>query len=282
MTSNLTLFKKRGSKIVLLILVSIICGIIIVLTPYYLPAQKQISYKVKSKYGNDTLRIGFLGDSWANLQHTHIGVLDSIAKLNISSPFKLYANGAPGAKSKEIYYNMFKSTLSKNKDKYRKNFEEILEKKLNYCIISAGVNDASTKVGSDFYEKNMNLIINHLINIGTVPVIIEIPSFNIENAYEITSFSTKILRRISMFINNDNINCIEKYRNSLYKMLSKYNLWDKIIFVSYTEWNKDGYLDNRNIYLKDGIHLNTKGYQILDKCIIQKITNHYNLGKSNN
>ena len=173
---------------------------------------------------------------------------------------------------------MFSDKIHKNKKMYQKDFQHILEKGMDYCIISAGINDASTKVGASFYATNMELIIHHLAAIGTVPVILEIPQFDIHKAYRQTSIPTKLLRHISMTVNNDSIDCIGKYRTALAKMLAERRLEGKIIYIPHTEWSKHGYADARNIFSGDGVHLNKKGFLILDQCIIRHIREHASAG----
>lgn len=244
------------------------------LKPYYSPAEEQPTYKI-NELKDDTLRIAFIGDSWANFQEKYLAVLDSTIKSQLSCPVRVFANGAPGAKSKAVYYDMFSNMMHHNKELYRKNFQKILEQDIDYCIISAGINDTSTKTGSYSYAHNMILIINHLISSGITPVILEIPPYNIAKTYEQTSFPTKILRNISMLVNSDDIDCISKYREALKEQLNKYELWKHIIYIPYTEWSVQGYLDKRKLFTNDEVHLNRNGYLILDNIISEKIAQHY-------
>jgi hypothetical protein len=44
-----------------------------------------------------------------------------------------------------------------------------------------------------------------------------------------------------------------------------------IIYISADSWNAAGYQDKRGLYLSDEIHLNAKGYAVLDSCIASEI-----------
>jgi hypothetical protein len=50
---------------------------------------------------------------------------------------------------------------------------------------------------------------------------------------------------------------------------------EKVIVIEEKKWNPTGFKDSRQLYQEDGIHLNHKGYKILDYYIIQAISKDY-------
>ena len=47
-------------------------------------------------------------------------------------------------------------------------------------------------------------------------------------------------------------------------------LMDSVLYVLKDRWNPKGYIEN-TIYLNDGIHLNSDGYQRFDSCIVSLV-----------
>jgi hypothetical protein len=65
---------------------------------------------------------------------------------------------------------------------------------------------------------------------------------------------------------------MKEYRDSLQSMLINENLLDSVIYIYMNEWNGDGTNINQQLFLDDQIHLNRKGYEILDSCIANAIS----------
>ena len=191
-----------------------------------------------------------------------------------SVDFELFISGVGGAKSKSVYYNLFDNKENANDKQYYMPVKSIIQENPKYCIVSVGINDVATKIGSAFYVTNTLLIVRHLLHYGIKPVILEIPSFDVKKAYEQSSFKQKILRRISMAVSNSDLDCLQEYRDELNKDLRKTSLMDSIILVKYEEWSKEGFKDERHLFLNDGVHLNDRGYQVLDSVIARKIKNY--------
>jgi hypothetical protein len=69
------------------------------------------------------------------------------------------------------------------------------------------------------------------------------------------------------------MDCIDDYRDA-YRELIDENMWDKrVISISHDEWNPEGYMDSRGLYDEGRMHLNEKGYLVLDSVISSKIVN---------
>lgn len=215
-----------------------------------------------------------MGDSWGELQGCHYqdSLQIAIQRELPNKKIKATANGAGGAKSKAVYYNMFEDHLNKNKGgKYYRSYHSAFTEKPNYCIVCVGINDAITKVGKDYYVSNTKLILQQLIHAGIYPILLEIPTFNIERAYEKSPLSQKALRRLSMRVTNSSLNCLDDYRNAMEEYLEKSGMIKRICYVRTEEWLPNGYNDSRQLFKDDELHLNALGYHVLDSCIAEKI-----------
>ena len=102
---------------------------------------------------DDTLRIAMIGDSWAEM-HSY-NLMDSVLELNLHNltgySVKMISKGKGGEKSKGVYKLLFEeSNINGTK--------HIIASGLDYCIISAGINDAAANLGPQLYCYHMRLI----------------------------------------------------------------------------------------------------------------------------
>ena len=74
---------------------------------------------------------------------------------------------------------------------------------------------------------------------------------------------------------------IEDYRKTYYELLDEQGWNDQVITISYKDWNPDGYKDKRNLYDGGLMHLNAKGYLVLDICIVHKIIEKLSVSSDN-
>ena len=244
----------------ILFIVGIIIVIFTLLTVksynYYAPASLLPIYKIPSKQ-DDTLRIAYIGDSWAFYHRNHTCRIPAIIETSIR-PVKVISKGMCGARSKKIYQVMF----SENEETFR----DVLMESPQFCVVMAGVNDTYTKTGSEAFAHNMELIIRFFLSNDVMPVIVEIPDYDIEGAYKRQTTLKKLLRYLSMTITKSNINCLNAYRSALECRLKETGLDKQIIYIKGTDWN-----DNYTLYQSDCLHLNDDGYLKLDTCIAQYI-----------
>ena len=258
--------KKKMSKIfwLLLLLVAIfICVLLIKNIPYYTPAEKQTGINIRHHH-DDTIRIGYIGDSWADGHKKINCVIDSIVGNATGRTIEVRTAGISGLTSKNIYYSIFRD------DSIRR----VIEWGPDYCFVVAGINDSDRKMGKYYYKENMRLIIELLLENHITPVILEIPSYDILSSYKRRSRQVKLQYLISMLATCSKMDCIADYRN-VYKDLIKEKGWnDSVITIFYNEWNPNGYKDDRGLYDGGLMHLNKKGYFVLDSCISDKITHH--------
>lgn len=216
---------------------------------------------------DDTIRVAMIGDSWAEMHSTN--KMDSILQLKISSqtgqPVIMISKGKGGEKSRGIYQLLFDEN-----DKY--GTKEIIASGLDYCIISAGINDAVVNLGSRLYCYHMRLIIKFLLFNKICPVLIEVPDVNIWKVHghkPIKDLASDYLRSI---MTHCKMYQMEEYRDSLRDMLMNESLMDSVIYIHANEWNGNDTDINRKLFLNDQIHLNKKGYELLDSCIAKKIS----------
>ena len=207
---------------------------------YYAPPRYRQPYQ--TGFPDDTLRIAYIGDSWAFMHKNHDCLITNILENTIHRPLKVHSYGICGLTSKEIYNNLFD-----NRD-----FKSFFQKrKYDYCYISAGINDTFKKMSTSYYQKSMDGIILFLLTNNIHPIIQEIPDYNISKAYTNQKFNKKILRYLSMVV------------NSTYQ--------DKVSIIRYKAWNNDYANDLIHLYVSDQMHLNEHGYHILDSIIATEI-----------
>lgn len=264
---------KINSKLLLILLVCIV--VIVCASVYYImnnyisiiSKEEVKSYTIK-EMSSDTLRVGIIGDSWADMQGKYNKILDSMLTIGLENhiPVEIYSSGKGGAKSKLVYTNMYEE-----KDIHPTTYEGIKSSKFvllqhpQYCIVFAGINDAVCKMGEDFYVGHMMLIIDQLLKFKIVPVIIEIPSVDLDRAYE-NNKKNKLLRHLTMWLTNSEFYCIDDYRNALVDEIKKRKLGKNIVYIS-TET-----LSSQNGFMgKDGIHPTEFGFIKLDSLISYSI-----------
>lgn len=246
-----------------------LCGICIFIMykayHYYAEPQPHLPYSLSSS--SDTINIAYIGDSWAFLHKDHECHIANILQNTLKRPVKVYSFGICGLTSREIYENIFDNNELKHffqKRNYR------------YCYISAGINDTYKKMSLSYYEKSMDYIIQFLLKNHIHPIIQEIPDYNIQKAYSRQHPARKILRKMSMLITGTTIDCKQQYRNALDNLIQKKGYTNKISIIRYKSWNNNYIQDLNTIYAEDGMHLNHKGYAVLDSVIAEEIVQIYN------
>lgn len=231
-------------------------------------AEEKADYEV---YGNesDTLKIGIIGDSWVNLHKKYNGQLDTMLTkaLGDTIPVSLYSSGKGGAKTKLIYTNMFEE-----KDINPKTYKGITTSKPvimqapQYCIIFGGTNDAVCKMGKDFYAQHIVMIVSHLLKHGIKPIVISIPSVDLDKVYEEGNAKQKLLRLLTMKITGSDFYCLDSYRKQLLDRINEENLTDSILYIDISKISAE-----RGFLGKDGVHPSPKGFRQLDSVIVKTI-----------
>lgn len=247
--------------IIILIFISIVCTLIAyVAYRYYAPPRLREPYQMKKP--DDTLHIAYIGDSWAFMHKDHDCQIAQLLEDSLHRPVKVHSYGICGKTSKEIYDNMFENA----------DFKHFLQKRsYEYCFISAGINDTYKKMSISYYQQSIGGIIQMLLTNHIHPIILEIPDYNIQKTYNNQKTNRKMLRKLSMYINNMPLDCKQLFRNALDELVNTKDYQDKISIIRYQSWNNDYNNDQQRLYKGDGMHLNDNGYQILDSTIANEI-----------
>ena len=155
------------------------------LLQYYSPAKERAVYHT-FKHQDDTLRIAYIGDSWAYGHKYHSCQISIQLRKHLHKPIKVETYGIGGLTSKEIYYALFEIG----------DFRHFIEKGYDYCFISAGINYTNKKMSVSYYKKSMDCIIKFLIANSIHSIILEIPDYNIYRTYERQTKKNKLIRKI--------------------------------------------------------------------------------------
>ena len=235
-----------------------------------------ISPKYEIKQNMDTsLRVAMIGDSWAGIHHEHQmdAYLSAVLEQQIGRPVLVESKGKGGEKTRGIYKLMFETGEFGTKN--------LLASGPDYCIISAGINDAAANLGTEQYCYYYRKILDFLLANGVRPVVLEIPNVNLWHLY-----GGKPLKDLAVdFVKSTMTRCrmyqFDGYREALYQMLVNEGLIDKVIYVSMNDWDDVSPDIDKNLFMSDQIHLNRQGYERLDSCIAIAIARDLeNPGKS--
>ena len=237
------------------------CAILgVKLHSYYAPAKERKIYQT-TQHSDDTIRIAYIGDSWAFGHQFHKCKIKDILENELHSPVIVSSYGICGLTSKEIYHALF------DLDSLR----HFMAKGYDYCYITAGINDTYKKMSTSNYLQSMDCIIRFLLANHIHPIIQEIPDYNIQRSFDRQTTKHKIIRHISMLINRTNIDCKQTFRCALNELIEKKSYQNKICIIRYKSWNNNYEEDLNNLYLDDQMHLNESGYTALDSVIAKEI-----------
>ena len=227
-----------------------------IITPLYVIKSNSIS----------SLRVAMLGDSWAELHHEQNmdTYFSSILKQKIGRPVHVESKGKGGEKTRGIYKLMFDTDEFGTKP--------LLSLKPDYCIISAGINDAAANLGTKQYCYYYRQILDLLLANGIRPVVLEIPNVNIWHLYGGKPFKDLVVDFVRSTMTGSKMYQFGGYRDALYLMLVNEGLMDKVVYVSMSSWNDASPDIDQNLFMSDQIHLNRKGYEKLDSCLAEAIT----------
>lgn len=221
------------------------------ITPLYVIKSNSIS----------SLRVAMIGDSWAELHHEQNmdTYFSSILKQKIGRPVHVESKGKGGEKTRGIYKLMFDTDEFGTKP--------LLSLKPDYCIISAGINDAAANLGTKQYCYYYRQILDFLLANRIRPVVLEIPNVNILHLYCGKPFKDLVVDFVRSTMTGCKMYQYAGYRDALYRMLVNEKLMDEVVYVSMMDWNDASPDINSNLFMSDQIHLNRRGYEKLDSCI---------------
>ncbi len=245
-------------SVILLSAICVICG-----TKgysYYSPAKERPIYQTVQHH-DDTIRIAYIGDSWAFGHQYHNCEIADILSKELSRPVIVSSYGIGGLTSKEIYHALYEID----------GLRHFMERGYDYCYISAGINDTYKKMSTSYYQKSMDCIIRFLLTNNIHPIIQEIPDYNINKTYQNQKQKKKFIRRLSMLINHTKMDCKQDFRDALNELITEKGYHNKVSIIRYKSWNNNYEHDLKRLYLIDGMHLNEKGYNTLDSIIAKEI-----------
>ncbi len=225
--------------------------------------ERTTDYTGKKPLSDDTLRVIMIGDSWAAYHQPHDTLLARMLQDKTHKPVSVKSSGMVGAKTKAIYELMFDSISPVGTRTLIKNHPD-------YCIISAGINDAVAKMGPENYVHHYSLILKQLIANNITPICIDMPDVDYKAVFMREALTMRIRHRLANMIIGTSPWSFEEYRDALKDKLS-HNEFECVIYIDAKSWNKDGHKDSRHLYLPDKIHLNAKGYTLLDSAIVNAI-----------
>ena len=240
--------KKRHIRILILFF-AVICGCLMIpVYNYYAPASERAAYTCE-QHQDDTLRIAMIGDSWVFLHYPYNDTLGNLISQKTGRPVKVSAYGQCGKTSKEVYYSFFNDQT----------MQALIKQGADYCFISVGINDTYKKMGAHYYAQSTAHILRFLLQNNIKPILLEIPDYDINYAYEHQTTGKKLLRQLSMLVTCSQLDCREDYRQALILQLQELSIVNEISILHFPY--------SMEYYDSDRMHLNTKGYQLLDSCI---------------
>lgn len=163
------MYKKK--VIYLIFVLSLLLISVLYLYSRFSIATENTHYANLEPVNDRNLTIGIIGDSWvagANLDGTL-----QLAFKTMGLKATIFSSGLGGAKTKQVYRNLFAG----EKDIFSSAY--IKKNQVKYCIVCCGVNDSFGQFGKKHYAKHMCLIIKELLKYNIKPVIVELPTYGV-------------------------------------------------------------------------------------------------------
>lgn len=216
---------------------------------YYGLAEPQPAYPCQHQ-PTDTLRMAFIGDSWAFMHQPYDDSLAQHISRLTGCPVAVSSYGLCGKTSKEVYLSLFSDSI----------LRQLISSGPHYGIVSVGINDSYKKMSSQYYVSHTLLIVRFLLHSGITPILMELPHYDIQQAYERQTWSRKTLRQLSMLLTGSQLDCRSAYRQALRDALREGGLSSQVTLLPAmpADWS---------LWQPDRMHLNKKGYASLDTCI---------------
>lgn len=237
---------------------------------------RQQTYAV-GHVADDTLRIAFIGDSWAGL-HSEMEcdtMMQQQIEQLIKRPVKVVSRGKGGEVARGIYRLLW--------TKESVGFRQIMEQGPDYCVLSAGINDAAKCLGPNQYTEHYLLIVDFLLRSHITPVVIEVPNVDITYIHGHKPFAHKAADWLKAHMAQCQPYETDAYRRELKTKLYEKEYMDSVVYVPEKQWNitklQDGNTkESRDwtLFQPDRIHLNHSGYQRLDNAIADAIAQREN------
>lgn len=243
----------------------------------FLVAKELPFYDVGPRPHDDTLRVAVIGDSWAEWHMTLNcdTLFEQFGRSLTTNPIKCMTRGKGGAKSKDVYYNMFRSHTKEYSWMHDICTQPLLEEHPDYCVVMVGINDTWKKRPVSYYKGNYRLIIRLLLANHIRPVVMEIPDFEMGEWLNTHRKRERFLYRIYSYFTGVVEDDITPFRNGLREMLKETGLGDSVLFIPVDHWIPQNHQYSEDIYQEDHVHINYQGYHVLDSCIVSEIIHDY-------
>lgn len=245
--------------------------------PFYKPVAPITPYVVNHHH-DDTLRVIMIGDSWIRFHETlrRDSTFEEQLKKELGNgKVKVTAKGKGGTVSGEIYEQMSAERMLATEYDLNNCTQAMIEKGADYCVISAGINDARQRRGKMYYVGNYERIIRTLLAGGIRPVVMEVPEVEVDEAHLGNTLYYRFRSWIAMRLLKTSLYGSSDYSRALKDSLTAHHLMDSVLYISAASWNPEGWRDKRDIYTEDHFHLNLKGYEILDSAFAAEIVRDY-------
>ena len=130
-----------------------------VLYNHYIPPRLRSPFSI-THTNYDTLRVAYIGDSWASMHNGYDSQLQQMLEDSLQQPVKVISVGFPGKTSKQIYERLFDDEI----------LHRLSSQGCHFCFISAGINDTYQKMSTKYYKQSMDGIIQLLLANNIYPI----------------------------------------------------------------------------------------------------------------
>ena len=268
---NMMKINKLLKKTLLLVaatgLIGLIFSAVYIQNDTSLDSFQEVTAQTTSRELPEQIKIGVIGDSWVAGQKLDIAIEETM----IGSGFQteIISSGHPGAKSRQIYRNLFLEKADKNSSNAL-----FMDEDLDYLVVVAGVNDSAGRIGKTFYAHHTLLIAQTALARGVKPVIVEVPEYGIEDTPS-SGFLSWGKRSIYLWLfDSGNVDVIKEYRMALREKIQASGIADKVLLVDFSPITDD-YNTSKGLYANPS-HLNHDGYSKLGKLIAHSIVEWHN------
>lgn len=267
MMRNYKLLKKALLVVAATGLIGLILCAVYIQKDTSLDSLQRVSARTTSSELDEQVKIGVIGDSWVAGQKLDRAIEETVTTSGFETV--VLSSGHPGAKSRQIYRNLFLERGDKNSSNAL-----FLDDDLDYLVVVAGVNDSAGHIGKTFYAHHMGLIVQAALARGIKPVIVEVPEYGIEDTPSVGLLSWGKKSIYLWLFDNGNVDVIREYRKALREELQASGIAEKVLLVNFSSITDD-YNSSKDLYANPS-HLNHDGYTKLGKLIAHNIEEWHN------
>jgi hypothetical protein len=208
-----------------------------------------------------TIKIGIIGESWAAGQKTDLSLRNALAAVGME--VEVVSSGQPGATTRLIYRNLLADESQPNSSR-----GVLMDEDVDYLVVLAGVNDAASHIGRNFYAHHMLCIIAAARMRGIHPIVLEVPEFGIEEIPSggLLSSAKRLIYRT--FFDGTRHDVIADYRAALRAGVAS-DFKDEVTLIPFGGFIED-YSEMRHLY-RDAVHLTAEGWHLLGEFLAENL-----------